>query len=88
MSIETDQFVINEVEWNYDQSHQITGKPWIRGQSVLKGIGAVKVTCKKCSHVWRATEGNDPRQFQLTMGAMQVSCPICEAEGPVPIAEL
>jgi rubredoxin len=82
VSIETDQFVIDEVEWNYVESREITGKPW-RGQSVRTGIRSAKVTCKKCSHVWRATEGNKAGQILPVIGAARVECPNCGEEGPV-----
>jgi hypothetical protein len=86
MAIQTDQFVIDEVQWNYAESREITGKPW-RPEPVRTSVRSATVTYKKCSHVWRATEDKKPGRILAVIGGATVDCPNCGAEGNVPLDE-
>ena len=87
MNIETDQFVIDRVQWKYLESREITGDR-MRLPSVRDGVLNASITCKKCGSSWRATAGSMPGQFLITIGCMVVTCKSCSIEEKVPLRNL
>ena len=78
MRTETDQFVIDKVQWAYAQSREITGDRMQRQGPVRVGVESMVVVCKNCSHKWRAIEGHG---LVPVIGGTHVTCPSCGAEG-------
>ena len=87
MSIETDQFVIDRVQWKYLESRETTGDR-IGLQPVRDGVLSAFITCKKCASSWYATVGNMPGQLLTTIGYMVVTCQCCPIEEKIPLRTL
>ncbi len=82
MRTETDQFVMDQVQWAYLPSQEITGNP-ARTEPVRTHILSAAVECKSCSFKWRATDGDEPGKLLSVIGGTQIICPKCNAGGIV-----
>ena len=77
MSIESDKFRFDDVEWKYVESNEIGSRH--RKPPTKVGVQAVSVTCKACGQIWRARQYGEGR-LQATLGGVLVTCPSCDAD--------
>lgn len=87
MNTETDQFVINEVQWKYSESCEISGGR-NRSPPIRTGVLSAFVTCKKCASFWIATAGGNRGQFVPTISHILINCKSCASEETVSLLGL
>ena len=81
MAVETDEFIIDDVVWNYIESQEITGNR-SRPPPRKGGLKSASIICKACGHSWVACQhGNG--QFLSHMGGVTFNCPSCSVVGKV-----
>lgn len=81
MKTETDQFVVDQVRWAYQQSEEIRSDR-SPAEQIPTHVASAVVRCKKCSHVWRALDG-DRHGLTAVLGGTRIICPQCDAKGTV-----
>lgn len=81
MTVETDNFIIDDTIWNYIESREITGNR-MRPPPVKGGLKSLNVTCKGCTYDWTARQYGDGR-FSPYIGGVILTCPSCSVEGRV-----
>jgi hypothetical protein len=84
MSIETNEFLLEPIEWNYVHSKE-RRSDGLAPMPIRTGIRSAVLTCKSCSHTWRAeTHGGG---LTAVFEGVNVICPSCSASAKVPIPE-
>ena len=73
MAVETEKFVITEVDFAYTESREITVN---RKAPIKTGISAATLYCKKCEHLWRSRPFGDGK-FDSPLGSFIFKCPDC-----------
>jgi hypothetical protein len=73
-NIETDHFVIDQIEWDYQQPEIVTGNPW-RLEPACTGVRGARVMCKNCNYTWLATVG-DGNFFRSIRGKSRLAARI------------
>ncbi len=79
MSVETDNFIVGDVSWNYTQSREITGDRMPRAR-VKSGLASADLTCKQCGHSWISRK-HGVGAFLPYIGGIILDCPECPNEG-------
>jgi hypothetical protein len=77
MKTETDQFIIDRVQWAYTQSQEITGDRMQRQAPMRSAVESMDVVCKRCGRAWRADECHG---LMPAIGGTRIHCE-CGAEG-------
>jgi ssDNA-binding Zn-finger/Zn-ribbon topoisomerase 1 len=86
MGMETSTLIINQIEWQYQKSNELTPD---RQPSLKKvGIKSMEVKCKKCGHEWNTRKGYNSGDFNLEIGHAVLDCPICSTTHTVTSKEL
>jgi len=75
VAIETEKFVITEVDAAYSQSREITTNPKPPQKT---GISAATVFCKSCENLWHSRSFGDG-SFNTAIGFFIFECPKCHA---------
>lgn len=86
MSVETDNFVVGHVSWNYTQSREIAGDRMPRAP-VKSGLASAELTCKQCGHSWTCRRYG-AGAFSPYIGGVILDCPECPNEGKVELGLL
>ena len=82
MTNETDEFVVDQVQWAYQQSREIRDDH-SSPEPVRTHIQSAMVECKRCCFRWRAKDGRGAGHLDAVLGGTRISCPNCNAEGLV-----
>lgn len=81
MAVETDNFIIRHVSWNFTQSREITGDR-MPGAPIKSGLACAQLTCKQCGHSWTSRQYG-AGAFSPCIGSVNLNCPNCPNEGTV-----
>lgn len=75
--METELFVITDVQWEYGKLRENTGAVDHPAEVFKKAIRSADIQCRGCSRRWKAGTGNRPGQLQQAIGSVQITCPQC-----------
>lgn len=81
MSIESDEFRMDEIEWHQIQSRE-RRPDGLAPMPTRGGVRRALVTCKSCSHTWRASTHGGGLTAVFGRGVIVV-CPLCSASATV-----
>lgn len=74
MSNAPDVIKVISAQRSYKRSGGLGGEP---SQLIPTGISSASAHCNRCDKEWRATPGNKPGGFVLTIGFVTIYCPNC-----------
>lgn len=86
MKVETKQFQIENIEWSYNESREITGDRNPR-PPIKKGIKSIKAICKSCGHSWKSRPYGKGSLLPF-IGGVILTCPSCSVEDRIKNADL
>lgn len=78
MTVETEKFQLEDIEWSYTESREITGDRNPR-PPIKTGIKSTNVICKSCGHSWKARTYGEGRLLPFIGGVILI-CPSCRVE--------
>jgi len=79
MSIETENFILSNLNWMYQKSSELV----MDGQAanlVKSGVKSLNVECKKCNKSWLASVNSDS-SLESVAGGVYVTCRCGNEEG-------
>jgi hypothetical protein len=87
MKNESEKFIFDRIDWNYQKSNKITNNRMSSG-STRAGVISASVCCKVCGESWESTSGGRPGKFSLATGTLLISCPGCGVQDAIPLRTL
>ena len=86
MTVETEQFQLEDIVWSFTESRAILGDRNPR-RPIKTGIKSIRVTCKSCNKTWQARTYGEGRLLPL-IGNVKLICPYCNEEETIKNTDL